>query len=101
MRLEDPIPEIPMAIEINYFQLAPAEYYVRVSVRMPGRELTRAVRGGAARADIDVLAEIKDLYGVTIRNSKDLIQFRLDAAAASRVARRSIQYETGFTLLPG
>lgn len=37
----------------------------------------------------------------TIQNSKDRLQFTLDAATASHVARRPIQYEAGFTLLPG
>ena len=41
MRLEDPITDIPMAIEVNYFQVSSAEYFVPVSVRMPGSELTR------------------------------------------------------------
>jgi len=101
LRLEDPITDIPMAIEINYFQLDPAEVLRAGLGPHAGREVARPGPGGAARADIDVVAEIKDPYGVTIRNSKDLIRLQLDAAAASRVASRSIQYETGFTLLPG
>jgi VWFA-related protein len=101
LRLEDPITDIPMAMEVNYFQLNRAEYFVPVSVRMPGSELTRPRRGGASHAEIDMIGEIKDEYGVTVQNSKDRLQFTLDAGTASRVARRPIQYEAGFTLLPG
>jgi VWFA-related protein len=101
LRLEDPITDIPMALEVNYFQLNRAEYFVPVSVRMPGSELARPRPGGAANAVIDVIGEIKDEFGVTIRNAKDRLEFKLDAAAASQIARRPIQYETGFTLLPG
>jgi VWFA-related protein len=100
-RLEDPITEIPMAMEVNQFQINRAEYFIPVSLRMPGSELLRPQPGGAARADVDVLAEIKDSHGVTIRNAKDRLRFSLDSAAAARSARRAIQYETGFTLLPG
>ena len=100
-RLEDPITDIPMAMEVSYFQINRAEYFVPVSLRMPGSELTRQRSDGAARANIDVLAEIKDAHGVTIRNAKDRLQFALDPRAAARAARRPIQYETGFTLLPG
>ncbi|HEY2905169.1 MAG TPA: VWA domain-containing protein, partial [Vicinamibacterales bacterium] len=39
LKLEDPITEIPMAAEVNYFQINAAEYFVPVSVRMPGSEL--------------------------------------------------------------
>jgi VWFA-related protein len=101
LKLEDPITDIPMAMEVNYFQLNRAEYFVPVSVRMPGSELTRPRPNGESRAVIDMIGEIKDEYGVTIQNSKDKLQFTLDAATASQVARRPIQYETGFTLLPG
>lgn len=101
LKAEDPITDIPMAVEVNYFQISGAEYFVPVSVRMPGSELTRPRPNGDTRAVIDMIGEIKDEYGVTIRNSKDLLQFRLDAATAADLARRPIQYETGFSVLPG
>ena len=101
LRLEDPITDIPMAMEVNYFQLNRAEYYIPVSVRMPGSELTRPKPGGTAQAEIDMIGEVKDTYGVTIRNMRDLLAFTVDAAKAADVAKRPIQYETGFTLLPG
>ena len=100
LKFEDPITDIPIAVEVNYFQLDPAEYFVPVSVRMPGSELTRP-RETSARAEIDMIGEVKDEYGVTIRNAKDRLAFTLDPAKAAQVARRPIQYETGFTLLPG
>jgi VWFA-related protein len=101
LRLEDPITDIPMAMEVNYFQLSSAEYYVPVSVRMPGRELTAAQERGSARIEIDMIGEIKDEYGVTHRNMRDKIEIALDSSGADRLASRLIQYETGFTVLPG
>jgi VWFA-related protein len=101
LKAEDPITDIPMAVEVNYFQISGAEYFVPVSVRMPGSELTRPRPSGDTRAVIDMIGEIKDEYGVTLRNSKDKLQFKLDAATAADVARRPLQYETGFSLLPG
>jgi VWFA-related protein len=101
LRLEDPITDIPMAMELNYFQISSAEYFVPISVRMPGSELARLRPAGDARAEIDVIGEIKDEYGVTLRNMRDKVEFSLNAATAGVVARRAIQYETGFTLLPG
>jgi VWFA-related protein len=101
LRFEDPITEIPMALEINYFQVSSAEYFVPISVRMPGSELTRPRPAGDTKAIIDIIGEIKDDYGVTMRNARDRLEFKLDAAAAAEAARRPIQYETGFTVLPG
>ena len=101
LRLEDPITDIPMAMEVNYFKVSRAEYFVPVSVRMPGSELARARTGGRVRADIDIIGEIKDEFGVTVRNARDRLSFTLDGAAAARAASRPVQYEAGFTLLPG
>jgi len=101
LRLEDPITEIPIAMEINYFQVSSAEYFVPISVRMPGSELARPRPAGDTKAVIDMIGEIKDEYGVTMRNARDKLEFKLDPAKAAEVARRPIQYETGFTLLPG
>jgi hypothetical protein len=101
LRAEDPVTDIAMAMEINYFQISSAEYYVPISVRMPGSELTRPRPSGTTKADIDIIREVKDEYGVTMRNARDRVEFDIDVAKAAQVSRRSIQYETGFTLLPG
>ncbi|HUL74312.1 MAG TPA: VWA domain-containing protein [Vicinamibacterales bacterium] len=100
LKLEDPVTEIPMAAEVNYFQINRAEYFVPVSVRMPGTELTAAASGGASHVDIDMIGEIKDEHGVTIRNVRDLVRVPLDENIAA-ASNRLIQYETGFTILPG
>jgi VWFA-related protein len=86
LRLEDPITEIPMALEVNYFQIDSAEYFVPVSVRMAGSELTQSV-------EIDMIGELKDEHGVTHRNVRDKIRIPPTG--------RGIQYETAFTVLPG
>jgi hypothetical protein len=101
LRLEDPITEIPIAMEVNYFQISRAEYFVPMSIRMPGHELARLRPAGSARVELDLIGEIKNEHGVTMRNSRDRVAFTLDTAEAGRVAQRPIQYETGFSLLPG
>jgi VWFA-related protein len=101
LRTEDPITEIPMALGVNYFRLNSAEYFVPISLRMPGSEVARPRSDGGARGEIDVISEIKDSYGVTVRNAKDTVRFTLDGARAAQARRRQIQFETGHTLLPG
>jgi VWFA-related protein len=100
LKLEDPVTDIPMAAEVNYFQINSAEYFVPVSVRMPGSELAVATSAGASHVDIDVINEIKDDHGVTYRNVRDLVRVPIDKNASS-TGNRLIQYETGFTVLPG
>ena len=99
--LEDPITEITIAMELNYFLLSRAEYYVPVSMKIPGSELNIARSRGAATTRIDFIGEIKDEYGITIQNIRDSITVRLSDADAQQLARRPIQYENGYVLLPG
>src|SRR5262249_37092305 len=101
LMLGDPITELTIAMEVNYFQLNRAEYFVPVAVKIPGRELALARRGGAERALIDFIGEIKDEYGVTMTNVRDKVDIRLTEATAAEWSKRPIQYDTGFTLLPG
>jgi hypothetical protein len=65
--LGDPITELTVAMEINYFQLNRAEYYVPIVVKIPGRELALAKKLGAEHTLIDFVCEIKDeLGGITV-----------------------------------
>jgi VWFA-related protein len=101
LMLENPVTEIAIAMEVNYFQLNRAEYFVPVAVKLPGSELALARRRGATRTVIDFIGEVKDDYGVTIQNVRDKLDIKLSDDTASQIAKRPIQYETGFTLLPG
>ena len=75
--LENPITEISIAMEINYFQLNRAEYFIPVSVKIPGSELALAKKRGAARTLIDFIGEIKDDNGYTQQNVRDKLDIEL------------------------
>lgn len=102
LMLEDPITDLSIAMEIDHFQLNRAEYFVPIVVKIPGRELALAKRGGAEHTLIDFVGEIKDLVsGDTVTNVRDNVNVKLTDATAAELARRPIEYDTGFTLLPG
>jgi VWFA-related protein len=102
LMLEDPITELTIAMEVDYFQLNRAEYFVPIVVKIPGRELALAKRGGAEHTLIDFVGEIKDLVGgTTVSNVRDNVNIKLSDATAAELAKRPIEYDTGFTLLPG
>jgi len=86
---------------VDYFQLNRAEYFVPVIVKIPGRELALARKGGAERTLIDFIGEVKDDYGSTIQNVRDRADIKLSGETAAQLAKRPIEYDTGFTLLPG
>ncbi|HTW46759.1 MAG TPA: VWA domain-containing protein [Acidobacteriaceae bacterium] len=102
LMLQDPITDLTVAMEIDYFQLNRAEYFVPIVVKIPGRELALARRGGAEHTLIDFVGEIKDVIGgTTVTNLRDHVNIRLSGATAAELAHRPIEYDTGFTLLPG
>ena len=88
-------------MEVDYFQLNRAEYFVPVVLKIPGRELALVKRRGGERTLIDFIGEVKDDYGTTISNVRDKVNIKLSDATASELAKRPIEYDTGFTLLPG
>jgi VWFA-related protein len=101
MMLENPVTDITIAMEVNYFQLNSAEYFVPVAVKIPGSELALAKRRGALRTSIDFIGEVKDDNGYTIQNIRDKLDIPIDKDTAEKLATSPIQYYTGFTLLPG
>jgi VWFA-related protein len=102
LMLEDPITDLTIAMEIDYFQLNRAEYFVPIIIKIPGRELALAKRGGAEYTRIDFVGEIKDLVGgTTVENVRDNVPIKLSDKTAAELARVPMEYDTGYTLLPG
>jgi len=103
LMLGDPITELTIAMELNYFQLNRAEYFVPIVVKIPGRELALAKKRGAEHTLIDFVLEVKDEsgYNTTVQNLRDNVNIKLSDDTAAGLAKRPVEYDTGFTLLPG
>jgi VWFA-related protein len=101
LMLGDPITELTIAMEVDYFQLNRAEYFVPIIVKIPGRELALVKKRGGERTLIDFVGEIKDDFGSTITNLRDKVNIKLADATAAEWAKRPVEYDVGFTLLPG
>ena len=102
LMLEDPITDLTIAMELDYFQLNRAEYFVPLTVKIPGSELALAKHGGADQTVIDFIGEIKDVYGGdTISNVRDHLNIKLSGETEAELAHVPMEYESGFTLIPG
>jgi hypothetical protein len=74
LMLGDPITDLTIAMELDYFQLNRAEYFVPIIVKIPGRELALAKRFGAEHTLIDFVCEVKDeVTGTTMSNVRDYV----------------------------
>lgn len=102
MMLGDPITQLTIVMEVDYFQLNRAQYFVPVTVNIPGSELALAKHFGADHTVIDFLCEIRDaVTGSTVSNLRDHVNIKLSDETAAQLARRRVEYDTGFTLFPG
>jgi len=97
----DFITDLTIQMEVNYFQLNSAEYYVPLVAKIPGSELALARRRGAEHTEIVFIGEVKDEYNATITNLRDHVDVKLSGETAAELAHRPIEYEAGFVVLPG
>jgi VWFA-related protein len=101
LMMGDPVTELTIALEVNYFRQNHAEYFTPIMVKIPGSELALARKRGAEHTLIDFIGEIKDNHGTTIQNMRDYMDIKLSGATAAEWAKRPIEYDTGYNLLPG
>jgi hypothetical protein len=97
----DPVTDLPLVLQIDYFRVSPTAYYVPVSIRVPGSVVATAQKGGAAETQLDFAGQVQDDTHAAVGNVRDNIKIRLDGANAERATKGTYQYDAGFTLQPG
>ena len=97
----DPLTDLPLALQVDYFRVSPTAYYVPVWVKIPGSVVALAARHGAASTQLDFVGQIQDETRAVVGNVRDFIPVKLDKETAAKAGKRSFQYDAGFTLAPG
>jgi hypothetical protein len=97
----EPLTDLPLAMQVNYFRVSPTSYFVPVSVKIPGSAVALAAKGGAGMTQLDFLGQIQDEQRSVAGNVRDYIKIRLDQDSVAKTARKSFQYDAGFILEPG
>jgi VWFA-related protein len=101
LMLGDPMTDLSLALEVDYFRLARDKYFVPITVKMPGSELELAKSRGGDSTKIDFIGEVRDAKGVVQGNVRDAQDIKLKGEAAGLLSKRTLAYDTGFTLAPG
>ena len=83
--LGDPMTDIDITMEIDYFRLARDRYFVPIVAKIPGSELELARHGGAESTTIDFIGEIKDAAGKQVANVRDFADFKLKGETAAEL----------------
>lgn len=99
--LGDPLTDLTVALEVNYFRLARDRYFVPVAVKIPGSEVELIRKGGAAQAEFDFIGQVRDKQGRLQGTVRDGITVKLTGETADVIGKRQLQYDTAFTLTPG
>jgi len=98
---DNPVTDLPIAVEVDYFRLAKDSYFVPISVKMPGSALSFHEKGEKAATELDFIAQVSDEHGRPASTVRDRIPLKLDQATAGQVGREQVEYDTGVTLTPG
>jgi VWFA-related protein len=101
LMLGDPVTDLTVALEVNYFRMARDRYFVPVSVKIPGSDIELARKGGAETTRLDFIGEVKDSKGMLQSTVRDDIAIKLKGETAGQLAAHSLEYDTAFTLQPG
>src|SRR5215467_11848609 len=101
LMMGDPITDLPLALEIDYFRVSRTTYFIPIAVKIPGSEISFARKGTNETTEFDFIGQVRDSKGKLVANVRDGIKVKLDAANAAQAGRRSFEYDTGFTLPPG
>jgi hypothetical protein len=101
LMLGDPVTDIDIAVEIDYFRLARDRYFVPVVAKIPGSELELAQ---ARRRRIHAHRFYRPGEGLGRQDRAErarLADVKLKGQTAADLAKHPLEYDTGFTLAPG
>ncbi len=101
LTLGDPITDLNLAAEVNYFRLSRDRYFVPLSVKIPGSEIALAKSKGNAKTDLDFIGQIRDNHDQMRGQVADTIRIQLAQQSLTELNNRTIAYDTGFTVPPG
>jgi len=101
LTLGDPVSELPLALEVDYFRVAKDRYFVPISVKVPGTAVGLTRKGSKQTTDLDFIGQVRDANGRLVGGVRDQITVNLTEENAAQLARRHLQYDTGLTLSSG
>jgi hypothetical protein len=101
LELGDPVTELPMALEVDYFRVAKDKYFVPISAKIPGSALPVVKKGSKETTEMDFVGQVRDAAGKVVGSVRDTIPVKLTTENAAQLTRRQLQYDTGVTVPPG
>ncbi len=101
LMLGDPLTDLSLTAELDYFRLARDRYFVPFSVKIPGSEIALAKSKGNAQTEFDFIGQVRDEHDKLVAVVRDGIKIKLSEKTAAQLSASPLAYDTGFTLPPG
>jgi VWFA-related protein len=101
LTLGDPVSELPLALEVDYFRVAKDRYFIPISVKLPGSSIGYSKKGTNQTNSLDFIGQVRDSTGHLVGGVRDQINVKLNEANAAQIDRRYMQYDSGLTLASG
>jgi VWFA-related protein len=101
LMLGDPLTDLSLSGELDYFRLARDRYFIPFSVKIPGAEIALAKKRGNEQTEFDFIGQVRDDHSKMVAVVRDGIKIKLAEQTAAQLSSRPLAYDTGFTLPPG
>ena len=99
LRSDLPATDVQVYLQALYFRMENSEFFVPVSLIVPGSQIPFVKNGDRDKATIDIIGQVKNAQNIVVGNARETVKLALDQA--QQVQRKNIQYSTGFTLATG
>jgi VWFA-related protein len=99
MRSDVPATDVAVYLQALYFRLQTGEFYIPISLVVPGSQINATTVKDKTKATIDILGQVKNAQGIAVGQVRQTVNLAVDAN--QQVQKKNVQYSTGFTLAPG
>ncbi len=102
MHSDNPVVELPIAVETAMFRLSDEQVYVPISAKLSSTALDWAQKHGRRQAEFDFAAEVRAASsGQIVAQLRDTINVNLDQQRFEQVHQANLVYQGGVVLSPG
>ena len=99
---DNPVVELPVAVETGMFRLSDQQTYVPVAAKISASALDWAEKHGKRQAEFDFAVDVRAVpSGQAVAQLRDKTQVNLDPERFQQINQKNLLYQGGVVLAPG
>ena len=99
---DNPVVELPVAVETGMFRLSEQQTYVPVAAKISASALDWAEKHGKRQAEFDFAVDVRAVpSGQAVAQLRDTTQVNLDPERFQQINQKNLLYQGGVVLAPG